>query len=107
MIITLLKSHWIQPSTVALLIEETTYQTDSRQIESNVGFWLERITGVSGRKPLRTDQQTQATAGQEIEFDQHRWEASARHHCDNPALLSSKTKASRGPTGFSDPKVRL
>ena len=37
-IITLLKSQWIQWSMVPLLIEETTNQTESQQIKSNVGF---------------------------------------------------------------------
>ena len=37
-IITLFKSQWISPSTMALLIEETTNQTESQQIKSNVGF---------------------------------------------------------------------
>ena len=38
-IITLFKSQWIETTTISLLIEETTNQTESQQIKSNVGFW--------------------------------------------------------------------
>ena len=40
---------------VALLYEETTNQTESQQIKSNVGFSLEGKTRVPGEKLLRTE----------------------------------------------------
>ena len=35
-----IKSQWIQPSTMASLIEETKNQTKSQYIKSNVGFFV-------------------------------------------------------------------
>ena len=51
----LLKSQWIYPSIVALLIEETTNQSELQEIELNVGFWREEKTGVPGEKAARAE----------------------------------------------------
>lgn len=51
-ITTLFQSQWIKLSILALLIEETRSQTESRENQSNAGFLGEWKTRVPGEKPL-------------------------------------------------------
>lgn len=67
---------------MALLIEETTSQTESQQTKSNVGFWYGEKTEKREEKPLRADKRTnklnpRMTAGQGNQPEPHWWKASA------------------------------